>query len=454
MQDNPTGEMKVPHMYWPQDEHCQTLNIWTKELGKDAKKPVMVWIHGGGYFAGSSIEQLAYDGANMAKMGDVVVVSLNHRLNILGFLDLEPFGEKYKNSANAGLADIVQALRWIKQNIAEFGGNPDNVTLFGQSGGGMKISALMQIPDAEGLFHKGIIMSGVAGNFMPPCKGDGRLIVTEMLNNLGLKEDQIEQLETIPYPQLVAAYVKAVPSVKKQGGYIGNNPRVDDYFLGEAHITHFTKQAKTIPLMVGTVFGEFVGFAPNPYNKEEISIEETVKVLKDRFKEDAEGIIAGFKAAYPDKKLIDVLSVDTIFRPLSKELVNAKAAYREAPTYSYVFALEFPFNHGQCAYHCADIPFVFHNTDKVPSSNIEGVSDCLEKQMFQAFIQFARTGNPNHEGLPQWNACTPQEEVTMIFDKECRAEVNFDDLLITELKKAIPEITADMLMEKINDIQH
>lgn len=153
-QDTPTGELLVPHRYWPQDENCQNLNVWTTALDKTAKKPVMVWLHGGGYAAGSSIEQAAYDGSNMAVQGDVVVVSVNHRLNILGFLDLSPYGEKYRNSGNAGLADLVAALRWIHDNIEEFGGDPENVTLFGQSGGGMKVTGLMQIPEADGLFHK------------------------------------------------------------------------------------------------------------------------------------------------------------------------------------------------------------------------------------------------------------------------------------------------------------
>ena len=128
-QETPTGELMVPHRYWPMDEHCQNLNIWTKELDTNAKKPVVVWLHGGGYFAGSSIEQVAYDGHAMCEKGDVVVVTLNHRLNILGYLDLSPFGEKYKNSGNAGHADIVAALQWIHDNIAEFGGDPGNVTI-------------------------------------------------------------------------------------------------------------------------------------------------------------------------------------------------------------------------------------------------------------------------------------------------------------------------------------
>ena len=130
-QDTPSAELLVPHRYWPMDEHCQNLNIWTKTLDKDAKKPVIVWLHGGGYFAGSSIEQVAYDGHNMCMEGDVVVVSINHRLNILGYLDLSPFGEKYKNSGNAGHADMVAALQWVHDNIALFGGDPENVTIFG-----------------------------------------------------------------------------------------------------------------------------------------------------------------------------------------------------------------------------------------------------------------------------------------------------------------------------------
>ena len=140
----------------------------------------------------------------MADEGEVVVVSLNHRLNILGFLDLSPFDEKYQDSGNLGLADIVDALKWIQENIAAFGGDPENITLFGQSGGGMKISALMQIPEAEGLFHKGIMMSGIAGDFMEPSSvGDGTEIVTAMLEYLNIPLKEVEKLEKIPYAHLV-----------------------------------------------------------------------------------------------------------------------------------------------------------------------------------------------------------------------------------------------------------
>ena len=151
MQDHPLMEVMIPHRYWPMDENCQYLNIWTQSLDPEAKKPVMVWLHGGGFFAGSSIEQVAYEGDHLSEYGDVVVVSLNHRLNILGYLDLSAYGEKYYNSANVGNADMVAALHWIQDNIAGFGGDPGNVTLFGQSGGGMKVYSLMNTPAAEGL---------------------------------------------------------------------------------------------------------------------------------------------------------------------------------------------------------------------------------------------------------------------------------------------------------------
>ncbi len=157
---NDAFEFAFNHNLGYANEHCQTLNVWTQKLNDGKKRPVMVWLHGGGFTAGSSIELPSYDGENLAKKGDVVLVSINHRLNILGFLDLSAYGDKYKNSGNAGLADIVAALQWVKQNIDQFGGDPDNVTIFGQSGGGGKVTCMMNTPVAKGLFHKAIVESG------------------------------------------------------------------------------------------------------------------------------------------------------------------------------------------------------------------------------------------------------------------------------------------------------
>jgi len=447
-QEKPSAELLVPHRYWPQDEHCQNLNIWTESLDTNAKKPVLVWLHGGGFVAGSSIEQEAYDGFNMCKEGDVVVVSVNHRLNILGYMDLSPFGEKYANSANAGHADLVAALKWINENISKFGGDPENVTLFGQSGGGMKVTGLMQIPSANGLFHKAIVMSGVSdGKLLPTPEGDGTKIVKALLDKLGLGENEVDRLETIPYQELVQAYKEVSPTVSQQGGYVGCGPMVNDFYLGEPLLTGFTEHAQSIPMLIGSVYGEFA-FAPLPFNRATLTDEEMKEILTKKFGEQTEELIALFKAAYPDKKAIDLLTLDRVFRKPHKDLAKLQAQHQQAPAYLYNFTFEFPYQNGKTAWHCSDIPFVFHNANKVEICNVPGVSDKLEKQVFMAFIQFARTGNPNHKDLPHWPAVTTEDEPTMIFDRSCEVRHNYDDALLAKLP---PFSLAELFSQ---DIQH
>ena len=435
-QDDPQGELYVPHAYWPMGEHCQNLNIWTTKLDPSAKKPVMVWFHGGGFSAGSAIEQLAYEGDEMAKNGDVVVVNVNHRLNILGYLDLEPFGEKYKNSGNCGNADLVASLKWVHENIKAFGGDPDNVTIFGQSGGGMKVTSLMQTPDADGLFHKAIVMSGVLDeNFMGSNKGNGRRIVSEILSVLGLEEKDVDKLETIPYPELVRAYEEAVKNIGDPTVYTGQCPLVNDYYLGEPHIVGFTENARKIPMMIGTVMGEF-SFMPLPFNKNELSEDEITEKIRQKYHEYTDELIAEYKKAYPGKNLADLLALDLIFRVPTMKLVSEASKRSEAPTYSYMFTFEFPVQNGKIAWHCSDIPFVFHNIHRVPSANIEGVSEKLQEQIFSAVMSFAKTGNPNNDKLPTWDASKENDEATMIYDIECECRHNFDYKLISIGKEA------------------
>ena len=365
-QDTPSGELMVPHRYWPMDEHCQNLNIWTKELNKDAKKPVVVWLHGGGYFAGSAIEQVAYDGHNMCVEGDVVVVSINHRLNILGYLDLAPFGEKYYNSGNAGHADIVAALQWIHDNIVTFGGDPDNVTIFGQSGGGMKVADLMQIPAADGLFHKGFIMSGVADATMLPSQtGSGEKIVEALLKELGLTVAEVEKLEVIPYSELVKAYTKVMPVVAMSGAYVGNRPQVNNWFQGNPLQHGMREHAYEIPVMIGSVFGEFA-FAQETFDKTALTEAEINEIAGKVYGEHTKSILAAFAKAYPKKNPTDVLNIDRAMRQPSKKLAVMHAKGKKAGTYLYNFTLEFPMMN-KIAWHCSDIPFFFHNTDKVRS---------------------------------------------------------------------------------------
>lgn len=332
MQDTPSAELMVPHRYWPMDEHCQNLNIWTKELDKDAKKPVVVWLHGGGYFAGSSIEQVAYDGRNMCVKGDVVVVSINHRLNILGYLDLSPFGEKYYNSGNAGHADMVAALQWVHDNIALFGGDPENVTIFGQSGGGMKVADLMQIPAADGLFHKGLIMSGVADEgLLPACTGTGEAIVTAMLKELGLTVAEVETLENIPYPQLVQAYMKVMPQVAATGAYVGNGPQVNDWYKGNPLQSGLREHAYDIPMMIGSVYGEFA-FAPQMFDKKALTDKERREIVRKVYGEHTEEMEEIFAKTYPGKDFTDLLNIDRAMRQPSKKLAALHASGEKAGT--------------------------------------------------------------------------------------------------------------------------
>lgn len=276
----PNGEVMVPHRYWPVNEDCQYLNIWSQSLDPDAKKPVMVWLHGGGFSDGSSIEQVCYDGENMSKYGDVVVVSLNHRLNVLGYLDVSSLSPDFANSANAGTEDMVAALRWIRDNIRNFGGDPDNVTLFGQSGGGGKIWTLMQTPSAEGLFHKGIIQSGVF-DMIPVRQGaDGKAITQAILDELGIHENQAEALAAIPYRQLADAYKKVAPELEKQGEYVGLAPLANDFLPGDPRQVGFTPFARTVPVIVGTVLGEF-SFGPAIANREALSEEEINAMIEN-----------------------------------------------------------------------------------------------------------------------------------------------------------------------------
>ena len=402
---------------------------------------------------GSSIEQKAYNGENMSKYGDVVVVTVNHRLNILGYFDMSPYGEKYAGSANAGQADLVAALLWVRDNIEAFGGDPGNVTIFGQSGGGMKVSGLMQTPEADGLFHKGMIMSGVAGDILPYSTGDSRPLIRAMLEELGLTEDEAGRLETIPYHDLAAAYNRVSPAVAGAGGYIGCTPKPDDFYKGEGPAVGFTEHAKTIPVMVGTVFGEFA-MAPLPFNKEQIPEAELDAVLDNRFQGRGKELKAVFAEAYPGKNPADLLTLDTIFRGPTREFVRALAA-AGGSVYSYLFALEFPYQNQKTAWHCSDIPFVFHNTELVPAANIPEVSDRLQEQIFGAVMAFARTGKPEYEGLPQWPASREDDEATMIFDRVCEVRHNHDDRLLKLHAEASPKFDLAAMMAKMGDeIQH
>ena len=434
-EEKPASELLVPHMYWPRNEHCQNLNVWTCTLDRNARRPVLVWLHGGGYSAGSAIEQLAYDGSELARRG-AVVVTVNPRLNILGYLDLEPFGAEYENSANAGHADLVEALRWVRDNIEAFGGDPDNVTIFGQSGGGEKVQDLMQIPAADGLFARGVIMSGVIKPELTfKGEGDGTVVVNALMAELGL--DRVQQLETVPYECLANAWNRVLPKMIACNAYAGNAPKKNGWFLGKPHIDGFTGRAKRTPLMVGSVLGEFA-FAPADYDRDALTDAQADEVLRRVFGSRGPEIGDLFQKAYPEKRRVDAAVTDVLFREPSKRLIAAKSRFPEAPTWAYMFSPVFPVQGGKVAWHCSDIPFFFGNTALVPSANMPGVTDELQEKMCSALLAFAETGDPNTAGLPHWAPCSGDGEVTMVFDAVCRAVRGLDDALIAAVDAALP----------------
>lgn len=429
--EEPNKELLVPHRYWPMNEHCLNLNLWTPSLDPNAKKPVMVWLHGGGFSSGSAIEQVAYEGDHLASYGDVVVISVNHRLNILGYLDLSAYGEKYANSANAGTADLVAALQWVRDNVAQFGGDPGNVTIFGQSGGGEKVTMLMNTPAADGLFHKGIIQSGVT----PLNAGgdtDGKPLVQAMLSHLGLVETEVEKLETLPYSKLVETYMAVVKDVADAGHYIGNWPAPNDWWVGDPRTVGFTEHAKTIPLLIGSVMGEFC-FEPGVQDKHDLSKEEILPMIEKKYGKYAKKLIPLFQQAYPDKNLSDLLYLDTFFRAPTRKYILRRVADGCAPTYAYRLTYDFPIDGGKVAWHCSDIPFAFHNTGRTALFNVPGETDRLEERICGAFVHFARYGTPGVASLPDWPACAEGDEATMIWDTTCGVRHNFDIELLETL---------------------
>lgn len=430
------GELRVPHRYWPAGEDCLFLNVWTSSIGKDARMPVMVWLHGGAYSEGSSIEQLAYDGANLARDGGVVVVTLNHRLNILGFLDLSPYGEKYANSANAGMEDIVMALHWVRDNIAAFGGDPDNVTLFGQSGGGSKITTLLQIPEADGLFRRGIIQSGVLdavgrdGCFTAIGLGylrtmDPRPAAEALMAELHL--ESAGELETIPYPRLAAAYNKVAPGLLAGGCYAGNSPMPNGFYLGDPLEVGFTEHAKTVPLIVGTVMNEFKGFAPT--SNALIGQDARGAVAGVYGSKNADLMISLFQEAFPGKSLRNLVDLDDVMRRPTIAYLKLRAETCSAPSYSYMWIPDFDIDGGCGAWHCSEIPYVFRNTAVTPYAHVKG-GGRLEDQISGAWLSFARTGDPNHALLPFWPTCRIGDEACMIFDTACEVRHNHDHELM------------------------
>ena len=421
------NHIKNPYRFWPISDHCQNLNVWTRDIDPSRKKPVVFWIHGGGFNDGSSLEHQAYDGFNLANEYDLCVVTINHRLNCLGYLDLSSFGEEFKRSVNLGNLDIIMALKWVRRNIERFGGDPDNVTVYGQSGGGAKICSLMNMPEAEGLFHKAMIMSGCSDVRAYNDERNTDEVVKRALEILGI---DIQGIKTVNHHKLIDAINQACKEL--DFGRMRFAPKKNEDFLGDPIINGYSEWAKTIPVIIGTNFSEFATRGWK-YKRNEMSEEEQYQAVVDKYgKDKADRLLKIFREVFPDKKTIDLLAYQHLsYRAGSKEMIRARAKAGFAPIYNYLFAPTTGIDGGSTPVHSYDIPFMFHNTALIPSCDLGGdYTEKLDKTMSGRFASFARYGNPNIPGDVVWEPCTEGNIPTLIFDRVMRVCPNYDEELV------------------------
>jgi len=449
--ENPTTsvsdevEFIFDHNWGYTSEDCLVLNVWSPGINDGKKRPVMFWIHGGGFTAGSSQELPSYHGENLARKGDVVVVTVNHRLNVLGFLDLSAYGEKYKHSANVSMLDLVAALEWVQANIENFGGDPANVMIFGQSGGGAKVNTLMAMPSARGLFHKAVNQSGSFRMGMLNRETTQR-ISAELMKELDLKPAQVDSLQTLPYAELSAAGRKALGTVQAQmeeegkpviGFGLSWGPSMDGEVLpNQLFSREAFMMSKDIPLLIGTTKNEF--FTSLQTGLSEGTEEEVMGFIQNRYGLKAEAYVEAVKKAYPnDTQPSDLIDVDALFRPGAVYQANQKSMLEGgAPVYMYLFTWQSPVMDGKYkAIHCMELPFVFDNVDRCKNMTGGGEeAHSLADKVSLAWINFARHGNPNHEGLPQWPAYNTENTATMHFDNTCVVKPQMDKELFELLE--------------------
>ena len=408
--------------YFDMSEDCLNLNVWTPGLD-DAKRPVIVWIHGGGFSSGNSIEHHEYHGENFSHYTNAVFVSPNHRLNSIGFTDFSEVDPKFKDSGNVGILDLVEALRWVHNNIANFGGDPDNVTIIGQSGGGAKVCNLVTMPETKGLIHKAVALSGNATSAInkEAAKGLGPAI----LKAAGLKPSEMNKLQEMPFEDYMALanrvqmeYARTNPGLGRFGfGPIadGDHIPVGDFFQGD--------HCANVPLLICTTTAEWPS-ARDDAKKHASTKEEVIQMMSQgggRFApaispDKAAAVYEAFAKAFPKKLPIEINDLVASSRANALRTADLKVK-QGAPVYVAWFDWQPPILDGRLhAFHTMDIAFWFMNTDLQVSHTGGGqYPRNLSKKMSKALYNFMATGNPNGKtGLPNWPAYTTEEGATMI----------------------------------------
>jgi para-nitrobenzyl esterase len=433
---SPAAQLLYPFSYQTDldSEDCLNLNLWTRGLGDGGKRPVMVWFHGGGFDYSSGNEWM-FDGTNLALRGDVVVVTVNHRLNVFGYLNLKELGgPRYAHSANAGMLDLVASLQWIKDNIAAFGGDPGNVTIFGVSGGGAKVSTMLAMPAAKGLFHKAIIQSGPGLRAKSP--ESATKVAEAILKECGLSSAQVDRLQSVPVERLVAGIEPAMRSVANGESLLPGFPNMLPGFvpvLDEVDLPRHPFDpagpdcSDDVPIIIGTTKDEAAFFTsddPRIWNRTLTEAELKGRITQMVGPKDADRVIAVYRKAFPKKNPAELFIAAATGKANwsnSITLAERKYAKGKAPVYMYMFAWELPTFDGKfMACHAADVAFTFDNLDIVPNLTDRSAEPrALAAKVSGAYIEFARTGRPGDKALPAWPVYSPQERATMVFDTAC-----------------------------------
>jgi para-nitrobenzyl esterase len=413
-------------------EDCLKLNVWTPGLKDKARRPVMVWLHGGGFFAGSGDHSPFYEGASLARTGDIVFVSVNHRLGIFGHLYLEELcGEKYAGSGNAGMLDIIQALKWVRDNIAVFGGDPGNVTIFGESGGGGKVATMQAMPAAKGLFHKAISESGPGTRQRTTAEAND--VARQLLAVFGLRPEQAGELHKMRTDMIYAAWATMKPGAVMLMDHFA--PVVD----GKTLPCHpfdpvAAPSAANVPLLIGTNKDEMTFMMQRDPKFGKYTEAEVRGALLGRLndktgfavsEDQVDKLIKAYRRTRPDAAPTEIIFAVASDR-MRMSAINVAERKVEAGTkqvYMYLMTWESPYKGGmfKCP-HTVEMPFVFNNIE--PIGLIGDGPDRLKlAAVFSgAWLAFARTGNPNHAGIPQWPTYDKAKRATMIFNTECRVE--------------------------------
>jgi para-nitrobenzyl esterase len=437
--------------HWNYDdvsEDCLRINVFTPALNDGKKRPVLFWIHGGGFTNGNGIEQDGYNGENFARFGNVVFCSINHRLGPLGYCNLASVGgEKFAASGNVGMLDIVAALEWVRDNIANFGGDPGNVTIMGQSGGGAKVCLLTAMPCAKGLFHKAVVLSGAS--LKAAGKAPSEKLGAAVLKEAGLGPNEIDKLQSMPWKDFYAIATRAQQTLARDAGpgdglTRGFSPVVDGTVLPQhPYYPDAAPTAADVPMIISSVQDEM---SPSwaDASLESITMDQVVEKLKQRagfgagFGDKAKAVVDAYAKAFPGKKPVEIWSLASSNRQSVVALADAKSK-QSAGVYVNWFTWQPPlFDNRMRAFHCVDISFWFYNTDLMFTHTGGGPRPrAVSEKMASALLQFMKTGSPNGSGLPNWPKYSTAKGETMIFDDVSVARNDPD----REARKALPALT-------------